>query len=77
MDKAQIFMNGGSQAVRLPKEYRFKDSEVTIQHFAGGVLLLPKKSLFESLTAALDFLGPDFEIEREQTENQKRKLMKC
>jgi antitoxin VapB len=76
MDKAQIFMNGRSQAVRLPKEYRFKDSEVTIQHFAGGVLLLPKKNLFDSITAALDFLEPDFQIEREQPNQQMREEIK-
>ena len=66
MDKAKIFMDGRSQAVRLPKKYRFNGSEVTIQHFAGGVLLSPKKNLFESISAALDILEPDFEIEREQ-----------
>ena len=41
MDTAQVFKTGRSQAVRLPKEYRFTDSEVTVQHFGGGVLLLP------------------------------------
>jgi antitoxin VapB len=66
MDIAKIFMDGRSQAVRLPKKYRFNGTEVTIQHFAGGVLLSPKKSLFESITAALDILEPGFEIEREQ-----------
>jgi antitoxin VapB len=66
MDAAKIFMDGKSQAVRLPKMYRFNGTEVTIQHFAGGVLLSPKKSLFESITAALDILEPGFEIEREQ-----------
>lgn len=76
MDTTKIFMDGKSQAVRLPKKYRFNGSEVTIQHFAGGVLLSPKKSLFESITAALDILEPDFEIEREQPNKQKRKLIK-
>ena len=76
MDTTKIFMDGESQAIRLAKKYRFNGSEVTIQHFAGGVLLSPKKSLFESVTAALDILEPDFEIEREQPNKQKRKLIK-
>jgi len=66
MDTAKIFMDGSSQAVRLPKKYRFNGAEVTIQHFAGGVVLSPKKSLLESITAALDILEPDFKIERDQ-----------
>ncbi len=60
MDKAQPLMNGRSQAVRLPKEYRFNDSELTIQHFAGGVLRLSNKSLFDSISVALNLLETDF-----------------
>ncbi len=76
MDAAKIFMDGKSQAVRLPKKYRFNANEVTIQHFAGGVLLSPKKSLFDNITAALDILEPDIKIEREQPNKQKRELLK-
>ena len=36
-----VFMNGGSQAVRIPKSFRFDTSEVTIRRFMGGVLLQP------------------------------------
>jgi len=66
LDTAKIFIDGKNQAVRLPKKYRFNGTEVTIQHFEGGFLLLPKKSLFESITEALDILEPGFEIERQQ-----------
>ena len=31
MDTAKIFVNGRSQAVRLPKEYRFDESDVFIK----------------------------------------------
>ena len=44
MDKAKIFENGRSQAVRLPKEYRFDDSEVFIKKLNDVVLLIPKNS---------------------------------
>ena len=33
MDTARIFQSGSSQAVRLPKEYRFAGKEVIVKHF--------------------------------------------
>ena len=41
MDTARIFQSGRSQAVRLPKPYRFAGKEVIVRHFGTGVLLLP------------------------------------
>ena len=35
-----IPVRGRCQAVRLPKEYRFADTEVMVKHFGNGVLLL-------------------------------------
>lgn len=42
MQTAALFKNGGSQAVRLPKEFRFEGTEVFIRKTAEGVLLIPK-----------------------------------
>jgi len=42
METAKLFINGRSQAVRLPKAYRFEGSEVYIKKVAGGVLLISK-----------------------------------
>lgn len=42
MDTAKIFINGRSQAVRLPKSYRFEGREVYIKKVPQGVLLMPK-----------------------------------
>ena len=42
MESAKIFINGRSQAVRLPKAYRFEGNEVYIKKISGGVLLIPK-----------------------------------
>jgi antitoxin VapB len=39
--RAKLFMNGRSQAVRLPKEFRFEGTEVSIRRSGGGVLLEP------------------------------------
>ena len=44
MDKAKIFMNGRSQAVRLPKKYRFNEKEVYIKKTDDGILLIPKRN---------------------------------
>ena len=38
---AKLFRNGRSQAVRLPREFRFEGDEVRIRKVAGGVLLEP------------------------------------
>lgn len=73
MKTAKIFQYGNSQAVRLPKEFRFEDGEVVIKRHAGGVLLLPKRYAFDDLLEILQrFEGP---IERgENPSPQKRKF---
>lgn len=43
METAKLFTNGRSQAVRLPKEFRFKGKEVFIKRTGVGILLLPKE----------------------------------
>ncbi|MDF9787598.1 antitoxin [Polynucleobacter sphagniphilus] len=72
MDTAQVFKTGRSQAVRLPKEYRFTDSEVTVQHFGGGVLLLPKNGLFAAISASLAVFEAGLQLTRDQPEQQQR-----
>ncbi len=42
MDTAKLFINGRSQALRLPKAYRFEGEEVYIKKISQGVLLIPK-----------------------------------
>ena len=72
MDTARIFQSGRSQAVRLPKEFRFAGNEVGVQHFGAGVLLLPVDNPWAMLDAALDAFEPGFALEREQPEVQVR-----
>jgi antitoxin VapB len=38
---AKLFRNGRSQAVRLPREFRFEGSKVRVRRLADGVLLEP------------------------------------
>lgn len=42
MQTAKVFQTGGSQAVRIPKEFRFEESEVLIKETKEGVLLISK-----------------------------------
>ncbi len=72
MQTARIFNNGNSQAVRLPKEFRFDEDEVIIRKIGDMVILLPKKYRAESLLAMLDEIGP-MEIEREQPMKQQER----
>jgi len=50
---AKLFQNGRSQAVRLPKEFRFEGDRVRIRRMGNGVLLEPivqdPKELFRRL----------------------------
>ncbi len=72
---AKLFMNGRSQAVRLPKEFRFEGTEVAIRRdpATGEVLLSPKvespQSSWQELFAVWDALGSPQEdvLERSQT----------
>ena len=70
MKTAKIFKHGNSQAVRLPKEFRFPGNEVQIKHSGGGVLLLPNKLTYEQImTAVGGFKG---KLKRQQPEDQDR-----
>jgi antitoxin VapB len=72
MDKARLFQSGRSQAVRLPKEYRFSGSEVAVKHFGNGVLLLPIDDPWQTMEAGLAAFEPGFELQREQPDQQAR-----
>ena len=63
MPTAKVFMSGRSQAVRIPKEFRFDSSEVTIHRSGTSIVLTPapKRSwdaFFKNHTC------PDFELDR-------------
>lgn len=73
MKTAKLFTNGRSQAVRLPKEYRFSGSEVYIRSFEGVVMLLPKKHPWESLIKSLGMFSDDYMSDRNQPEQQERR----
>ena len=59
MQTAKVFENGRSQAVRLPKEYRFKEDEVVVNKIGDIVLLMPKNN-WAGFLQSLDLFTDDF-----------------
>jgi len=59
MDTAKIFWSGRSQAVRLPKEYRFEGELVRIRRLGAGVLLEPVAQDWSWLSALPGRLDDD------------------
>jgi antitoxin VapB len=72
MKTAKIFMNGQSQAVRLPKEFRFSDDEVFIKKCGNIVYLIPRNQSWDSLIGSLKKFSGDFMSCRIQPELEKR-----
>lgn len=75
MKTAKIFNNGRSQAVRLPKDCRFSESEVYIKKFQNVVMLIPKDDPWISLLNSLDKFSEDFMNERNEPPQQIRKTI--
>jgi len=73
MAVAKLFIHGGSQAVRLPKEFRFEGTEVHVRHAGNEVVLSPKPPAgIQSLIDALDCFEPGLRLQREQPEADSR-----
>jgi antitoxin VapB len=72
MQTAKIFLNGRSQAVRLPKDFRFSDNDVFIKKIGKMVVLLPKDDPWSSLVNSLDQFTDDFMENREQPDQNPR-----
>lgn len=76
MKTAKLFKNGDSQAVRLPKEFRFEGSEVFIKRVGSAVVLLPRAKTWDTLLGSLAKFPTDFMSERAQPlRPDRRKLL--
>jgi antitoxin VapB len=73
MKTAKLFKNGESQAVRLPKEFRFEGTEVLIKKAGNAVVLLPKKKSWDSLLESLALFSSDFMKDRGQPRKSDRR----
>ncbi len=60
METAKIFENGRSQAVRLPKKFRFAGEEVLIQRLGNAVMLVPKEESWQTFLSGIDGFSDDF-----------------
>ena len=76
MMTAKLFENGRSQAVRLPKEYRFNGDEVAINKVGDIVILMPKENKWSAFLNSLELFSDDFMSDgREQPEVQEREAL--
>ena len=69
---AKIFENGRSQAVRLPKEFRFDNTEVVISKIGDIVMLIPMDNKWKSFVQAIDMFSDDFMAEGRDDSVQER-----
>ena len=72
MDTAKVFVNGRSQAVRLPKEYRFDESDVFIKKINDIVILIPRDKVWKTFRSSLSKFSDDLLLERDNEIPQER-----
>ncbi len=72
MKTAKLFQNRNSQAVRLPKEFRFEGDVVFIKKVGNAVMLIPAINSWDGLWKSLYKFPPDFMSERNQPGEQAR-----
>ena len=76
MMTAKVFENGRSQAIRLPKAYRFDEKEVAVHKVGDVLMVMSKEKSWDGLLASLDLFSDDFMAEeRNQDELQERESL--
>ena len=76
MDTAKLFVNGRSQAVRLPKEYAFSGDSVHIKKVDGIVMLIPQGTEWDLFERSLEKFSDDFmATDRVQEEAESRERL--
>ena len=69
---AKIFMNGRSQAIRLPKEYRFDTDEVYISKQGNQLIISAKEPSWDEFFNTKSSFNDDFLKDRADTLSQER-----
>ena len=64
MIKTKTFMTGRSQAIRLPKEYRFGTEEIYINKIDGVLMVVEREKLWGIFEGSLDKFTDDFMSDR-------------
>jgi antitoxin VapB len=75
MQTAKIFLNGRSQAIRLPKDFRFSGNDVFIRKIGKIVILIPKDDPWASLANSLDQFTDDYMETRDQPTQDSRETL--
>jgi len=60
MELVRPFKNGGSRAIRIPKEYDFGDEELVITKVDGIIMIMPKRDTWATMFDALGKFSDDF-----------------
>jgi antitoxin VapB len=60
MEKAKLFRNGSSQAVRLPKEFRISGNEVKIYKKGKQIIIEPLEMTWDAFFESLSDFPEDF-----------------
>ncbi|MBN2542705.1 AbrB/MazE/SpoVT family DNA-binding domain-containing protein [bacterium] len=76
MKTTKLFANGGSQAVRLPKDCRFKGNEVYVKRIDNIVILISTDNPWLPMIKSLEKFTDDFMEVRVQPELEKRQALK-
>lgn len=71
---AKLFKNGGSQAVRLPSDFRFPGDEVIIERVGDTVILRPKPANWDNFFARKSKIPDDFMKNRNDPSPEDREL---
>ena len=76
MQTARLFLNGRSQAVRLPKEYQFNGENVYIQKVGDAVFLFPVDKEWEVFLHGVNNFSNDFlsEGRSQETDHEREKI---
>lgn len=69
---AKIFMNGRSQAVRLPKDFRFDCDEVYVRKQGEDIIISPKKYSWDDFFDQKSVFDDDYLQDREDAPPQER-----
>ncbi len=72
MDRAKLFQNGRSQAVRLPKNFRLPGTEVYVKWMGNAVVLIPIERSWDTLFDSVPKFTGDFMENRNQPPMQER-----
>lgn len=73
MTTAKLFAHGGSQAVRLPKEFRFEGTEVHVRRVGADVVLSARPPAdAQAMLDALEAFEPGVQLVRDQPAAQVR-----